>query len=119
MLRRYAAPEQADVLERAATDLEEGWRAWIEEVLPIRRAAAESGYSHGSLRRMVREGVLVNRSDKSGEYAFRRADLPRKPGAYATSPPAAAEEKPAVAVPFVPPAGSRRQIARAVASRRA
>jgi hypothetical protein len=123
LLRRYAAEQQAATLEQAARQLAEQWAAWQDELVPLAVAAAESGYSDASLRRMARECVLPNRAAE-GEYLFRRGDLPRKPGhgVAGSDPvpqpvgPAAPPEPVNIAPRPGRPHPDRRQVARAVVS---
>lgn len=51
-----------------------------EELLPLREAALQSGYSPEHLRRLVRDGRLP-RHGKGRRLLFRSADLPRKAAA--------------------------------------
>lgn len=80
-LRSHGAEGQATTLERCATDLDVALRAFRQEELTLREAAAWSGYSRKRLREMVREGKLPdNRPEGSqGTIYVRRCDLPRKP----------------------------------------
>lgn len=48
------------------------------ELLPLRRAAAESGYTADHLGRLLREGKLAN-AGRANAPRIRRGDLPRKP----------------------------------------
>jgi hypothetical protein len=78
LLRRRAAPAQADVLESCAAELE----AWVREreleVLTLDRASEETGFSYSALEKMVRAGKVANVGRK-GRPRVRRGDLPRKP----------------------------------------
>ena len=66
----------------AADELEQVSNNWQNELLPVKQAAEESGYSAENLRRKVREGQLpAERSNgKKSHIKLRRGDLPTKPG---------------------------------------
>jgi hypothetical protein len=53
-----------------------------EEVLSMPEASAYSGYSEDHLARLVKQGKLATLREPGsrGRYAFRKADLPQKPG---------------------------------------
>jgi hypothetical protein len=73
----WGAEGPARALERAADRIEAILDAAEGELLPLARAAEESGYNRDSLRRMARKGRL--KSERRGrELFFRREDLPRK-----------------------------------------
>jgi len=80
-LRRRGATAQAVVLESCADDLERELDRWENELLSIKEAAAESGYSEETLRRRVRKGeIAAERSNgKNSHPKLRRGDLPTKP----------------------------------------
>lgn len=77
--RRLGAEAQAYTLEYCAAELREVLRATAGELLNLRQAAEESGYSTEHLSRLVREGKIPNRGRKSRPLV-RRGDLPVKPG---------------------------------------
>ena len=92
VMRRWGAEDAAEVLERAAADLEEDARrtmsaAFIHpaaaealpELVEIRAAVALSGYTRGHLRRMIVAGTLTNYGTEARPL-LRAAELPRKPG---------------------------------------
>lgn len=81
-LRALEACGQAAALERAADDLEAAVRQWTVELLTIREASQQSGYSQDHLRSLVRDGVIPDArpAGSRGEIRIRRCDLPRKPG---------------------------------------
>jgi hypothetical protein len=80
-LRRYSA-SAANAWDDAATELEAALAKWESELLSIRQAAVESGYSEDHLRTLVRDGALPDSrpNGSRGEMRIRRCDLPRKPG---------------------------------------
>jgi hypothetical protein len=53
-----------------------------DDVLSMHEASAYSGYSEDHLARLVKQGRLstLRTPGSRGRYAFRRADLPQKPG---------------------------------------
>ena len=73
-LRREVLADFADVMEADAGD-----------VLNLREAAEESGYSADHLGRLVREGKVPN-AGRPNAPKIRRADLPRKASALRTKP---------------------------------
>jgi hypothetical protein len=79
-LRRRGAADQAVVLEGCADELELELQGLQDELLTIEAAAAESGYSAESLRRMVRDGKLPceRRAGENSRIHVRRGDLPKK-----------------------------------------
>ena len=76
-LRQWGANSQADVLERAAGQLEAELRAADEQLLTLDEAAQASGYSADHIGRMLRKGALPNRGCKH-RPRVRNGDLPRK-----------------------------------------
>jgi hypothetical protein len=80
-LRDWAdASSAARAWELAAQELEAALKAEDDKLLTLAQAAALSGYSTDSLRRMVREGKL-QRVGRGQRLYFRAGDLPRKPTA--------------------------------------
>ena len=79
-LRTLEAHGQAAALEQAAKELDAEITKSESELLTIREAAAESGYSEEHLRRLAREGDLpVERNGGSkSKIKVLRADLPAK-----------------------------------------
>lgn len=84
LFRRRGLEREARLEESIAEDVEAAVRDYRREELTVAEAAAESGYSEKSLRRMVREGRIPDRrpsGSQGGAIRIRRRDLPRKPGA--------------------------------------
>ncbi|HEX6037263.1 hypothetical protein [Longimicrobium sp.] len=92
VMRRWGAEEAAQVLERAAADLEEDVQrtasavlihpaatADLPELVEMRAAVALSGYTRGHLRRMMVAKTLTNYGTEARPL-LRAAELPRKPG---------------------------------------
>jgi hypothetical protein len=69
--------EGAGVLEWCIKDLAAALEAHRLELLTLREAADESGYSYSSLEKSVRDGDIPNYG-KKGRPRVRRGDLPRK-----------------------------------------
>lgn len=69
-------------------DLEAVAQVATDELLTVAQAAAESGYSHEHVARMVREGTIPNAGRRRAPR-IRRTDLPRKPGRALAAPSAA------------------------------
>ncbi len=80
-LRKRGAAAQAVALESCADELERELDSLENELLSIKEAAAESGYSEETLRRRVRKGeIAAERSNgKNSHPKLRRGDLPTKP----------------------------------------
>lgn len=78
-LRRFGAESQARTLEACAEELTAALRTHDEQLLSLRAAAAESGYSVDHLGRLLREGIIPN-SGRKGKPLIRRRDLPVKAG---------------------------------------
>jgi hypothetical protein len=76
--RRFGAEAQARILEYCADELWGLLRAAEDELLPLHRAAVESGYTADHLGRLIREGKLPNAGRKARPL-IRRKDLPIKP----------------------------------------
>lgn len=74
-LRRFGAEPQARALESCADELTAALRSTAEELLTLRRAAEESGYSVDHVARLLREGKIPNAGEKS-RPRVRRCDLP-------------------------------------------
>lgn len=57
------------------------------EILSMQEASQHSGYSGDHLARLVKQGKLptLRPAGSRARYAFRRSDLPQKPGAQHTS----------------------------------
>ncbi len=70
----------ATLLESCADELERELDRWENELLSIKEAAAESGYSEETLRRKARKGELpAERSNGNRSHLkLRRGDLPTK-----------------------------------------
>jgi hypothetical protein len=82
VLRAWGASEQAEVLERIATEIESAWSAYWMEQLTVAEAAVESGYSPDYLRELVRDGSIPDRRPPGdcGRIRIQRRHLPRKCG---------------------------------------
>jgi hypothetical protein len=92
VMRRWGAEDVAQVLERAAADLEEEMQRTasavlihpaaaedLPELVEMRAAVALSGYTRGHLRRMIVAKTLTNYGTDTRPL-LRAAELPRKPG---------------------------------------
>jgi hypothetical protein len=77
-LREWGAIPQAEVLERAAGQLEAALHAEDEQLLTLDEAAEVSGYSTDHLGRLLRKGALANQGCKH-RPRVRKGDLPGKP----------------------------------------
>lgn len=77
--RSLEANGQAAAFEQAARELELAMARQANEVLTIREASNESGYSEDHLGRLLREGTIPNAGEPFSPR-IRRCDLPRKPG---------------------------------------
>lgn len=64
-LRHFGAEPQARALESCADELTAVLRSTAEELLTLRRAAEESGYSVDQIARLLREGKIPNAGEKS------------------------------------------------------
>lgn len=80
-LRRRGVAAHATLLESCADELERELDRWENELLSIKEAAAESGYSEETLRRKARNGKLPaeRSSGKKSHLKLRRGDLPIRP----------------------------------------
>ena len=79
-LREHAASEHAACAwEKAAEILEDALGELQIATITLDEAEAESGYSRGHLRRLIREGVVPNSGTENHPRILRR-DVPRKPG---------------------------------------
>lgn len=74
-----AMADPKKLLELCAQQLESGLRAAENDVLTLRDAARESGFSADYLGDLVQDGKIPN-AGKKGAPRIRRGDLPRKPG---------------------------------------
>lgn len=77
LLHHRGAEAQAVVLESCADELEVAVRTWEFEMLTLKRAAQESGYSYSTLQQRVADGSIPNVGTKS-RPRIRRCDLPKK-----------------------------------------
>jgi hypothetical protein len=75
-LRRYA-PEVANALEDAASELEAHLRETEADLLTLQAATRETGYTSDHLGRLIRAGKLENHG-RGHAPKVRRGDLPRK-----------------------------------------
>ena len=82
-LAPYAAPA-AEAFRCAANELSTVLSTAENEILTLGQAAAESGYSHDSLRHLVSDGKVPN-AGRRGAPLIRRGDLPRRPQRTASS----------------------------------
>ena len=76
-LRRLGADAQARMLDFCADDLTASFARAGDELLSLRSAAQESGYSADHLARLLREGKIPN-SGRKAKPLIRRRDLPQK-----------------------------------------
>lgn len=74
-----AARSTARIWEMAANEVEAALRAVAEAKVSVAEAAEVSGYSAKHLRRMQRDGRLVDVSSEGEPVMYRVGDLPRKP----------------------------------------
>ena len=79
--RRRGVAVHATLLESCAEELESALQQQHDELLSIKEAAAESGYSEETLRRKARNGELPaeRSSGKKSHLKLRRGDLPIRP----------------------------------------
>lgn len=75
--RRLGADAQARILDFCADDLTASFARAGDELLSLRSAAQESGYSADHLARLLREGKIPN-SGRKAKPLIRRRDLPQK-----------------------------------------
>jgi hypothetical protein len=78
----FGLDQHARLMQRMASELEAALRADADDLLNLRRAAQETGYSEDHLGRLVAEGKLPNAGRKHAPR-IRRGDLPEKTGARA------------------------------------
>jgi hypothetical protein len=71
------APNVARALEDYSRELFEALSEQNDELLTLRQAEEESGYSADHLRRLIREEAIPNAGRKNAPR-IRRGDLPRK-----------------------------------------
>jgi len=87
--RQLGADSQARTLEYCADQLTASFTRAGDELLSLRRAASESGYSMDHIGRLLREGKILN-SGRKAKPLIRRRDLPQKaektPGKPCRSP---------------------------------
>jgi len=77
VLRECLEDQKAKLYEIVATELEEWWHDYQNQVLTVAEAAAESGYSPSHLFHAVEDGTIAN-AGRRGAPRIRRRDLPRK-----------------------------------------
>ena len=75
----FAAEGRARAVEWCADKIQEALETGWSEELSLKDAEAESGYSRSHLRRMLREGTLINVGTER-HPRITRGSLPRKPG---------------------------------------
>lgn len=78
-LESLGATTGARAFTLAAKELDEALASRDDELLNLRQAAEESGYTDDHLGRQVRDGKIPN-SGRENAPKIRRGDLPRKPG---------------------------------------
>ena len=76
--RRFGAETHARILEYCADELANALRSSEQELLDLRQASMESGYSADHLGRLVRDGRIPNAGRRNAPK-IRRIDLPRRP----------------------------------------
>ena len=77
-LRRLGAlVDGSKLCDEVLADLDAALTAAADEILSLKQAAAESGYSADYLARLIRAGKLPN-AGRPHAPAIRRRDLPRK-----------------------------------------
>jgi len=81
-LTGHGCVSESKICLKHADQLEATLQDWESEVLTIKQASEESGYSESRLRELAREGKLpADREPGSqGPIKIRRGDLPRRPG---------------------------------------
>lgn len=100
-LRRWGDVRGADLLEAVADRVDAALRDHDAELLDLRTAARESGYSPDRLRHMLADGTVPN-SGRKGAPRVRRGDLPNRP---ARAPAAGAYDPAADALRLLTPRG--------------
>ena len=75
-LKPYS-PSASNAFSEAAADLEAALRNRDDEILSMREAGIESGYSSEYLSRLVRNGTIPN-AGRHGAPRLRRGDLPSR-----------------------------------------
>ena len=75
----FAAGGRARAVEWCAEQVEKALKEGTLEELTLDEAAAESGYSRSHLRRLLRDGALLNVGTER-DPRIARGSLPRKPG---------------------------------------
>ena len=74
-----ASVNAAKLLDSVLADVNAVFAAEADELLTMREAAKQSGYSSDHLARLVRSGVIQN-AGRPNAPRIRRADLPQKAG---------------------------------------
>lgn len=80
LFREHGQEGIAVAYERCAEDLRDALRTEEEEILTIKQAASETGYSEGHLRRLVGDGKIPN-AGRKGSPKIARRDLPGRKAA--------------------------------------
>lgn len=83
--RLHALVDGAELCDALLGDLDALLSASASELLSLRQAAAESGYSPDHLGRLIREGKIPN-AGRHHAPRIRRADLPRRAGVLPPAP---------------------------------
>lgn len=84
LLRKYGHADTATLTEVCAAQIEAVVREADDDLLTLRAAARESGFSPDHLGRLLRQGRIPN-AGRRGSPRIRRGDLPKKPGALPRS----------------------------------
>ena len=78
LFRQHGHEATARTYEVCSAELEAAVRGGAQELLDLKEAAQESGYSPDHLGRLVRDGKIPNAGRRNAPK-IRRADLPRRP----------------------------------------
>lgn len=71
----YGASESVTAIRQVCVDLELAFAAWLEELLPIEEAAAETGLSPDHLRELCRQWRPASTRKPGRRVSIRRGDL--------------------------------------------
>lgn len=77
-LRKWKADTRAAQLEEAASDARTFWHRYQNELLTLKEASDEGGYSKSRLSRLV--GDKIPNAGESGKPRIKRKHVPKKPG---------------------------------------
>ena len=78
LFRQHGHEATARTYEVCSAELEAAVRGGAQELLDLKEAARESGYSADHLGRLVRDGKIPNAGRRNAPK-IRRIDLPRRP----------------------------------------